>query len=238
MRLHVHEWGTGDRVALLVHGLFADAAGNWHRVGPALAERGFHVLAPELRGHGQSPRGLYTPQLWADDLVDSLPKGAQVAIGHSLGGMSLALAVDRLQPKAAIYIDPAWKMSAGLHTSMGAAWQAQVHWTAEQWRTANPRWSERDLQARVASMQLFDPACIQGLAPGGGHDHAPQAAAPPSLVLVADPSPFLPPEDVAELRARGLTAETLPGATHGMFREDFGLFMAAFDSWLAAQGTL
>src|ERR1700685_3993853 len=83
MKLNVHEWGIGDRTALLIHGLFADHQ-NWYRVGPALAERGYRVIAPDLRGHGASPRGTYSPELWAADLIESLPKNADLAIGHSL----------------------------------------------------------------------------------------------------------------------------------------------------------
>src|SRR6266545_3685036 len=55
-RLYVHEWDGGDRVALLVHGITADS-GSWWRVGPELADRGYHVYAPHLRGHGRSRRG-------------------------------------------------------------------------------------------------------------------------------------------------------------------------------------
>jgi pimeloyl-ACP methyl ester carboxylesterase len=108
MKLNVHEWGTGDRTALLIHGLFADHQ-NWYRVGPALAERGYRVIAPDLRGHGASPRGAYSPELWAADLVESLPKNADLAIGHSLAGMALALAAKELAVRRAIYVDPTWK---------------------------------------------------------------------------------------------------------------------------------
>lgn len=59
MQLHTREWGTGDRTALLVHGIMSDSR-TWRRVGPALAERGYRVLAVDLRGHGRSPRGEYT----------------------------------------------------------------------------------------------------------------------------------------------------------------------------------
>src|SRR5260370_33313150 len=110
MKLNVHEWGTGDRTALLIHGLFADHQ-NWYRVGPALAERGYRVIAPDLRGHGASPRGAYSPALWAADLIERLPKNADLAIGHSLAGMALALAVKELTVRRAIYIDPTWLMS-------------------------------------------------------------------------------------------------------------------------------
>ena len=113
-RLYVHEWGAtkgGDadsrRVALLVHGITSDS-GSWWQVGPELAGRGYHVYAPHLRGHGHSPRGPYSVEAWADDLVESVPAEPDLAIGHSLGGLVLAAAVDRLRPRRVVYEDPAW----------------------------------------------------------------------------------------------------------------------------------
>src|SRR5260370_37016050 len=102
MKLNVHEWGTGDRTALLIHGLSADHQ-NWYRVGPALAERGYPVIAPDLRGHGASPRGAYSPELWAAALDESLPKNAELAIAHSLAGVALALAARKLALRQAVY---------------------------------------------------------------------------------------------------------------------------------------
>lgn len=116
MRLHTTTWGSGDRTALLVHGLMADHR-TWRRVGPALADRGYRVIAVDLRGHGASDRApgpeAYRPDDHADDLVETLPAGAELAIGHSLGGLVLARAVERLAPARAVYSDPAWHLAAG-----------------------------------------------------------------------------------------------------------------------------
>jgi len=232
MKLNLHEWGTGNRVALLIHGLFADHQ-NWYRVGPALAERGYRIIAPDLRGHGASPRGIYSPELWAADLVESLPRNANLAIGHSLAGMALALAVKELAVQRAIYIDPTWKMSKEQHGSFGPTWRGQLTWTEEQWRAANPRWGAGDIEARMQSMRTFDPLCIEGLASGDGHDHMLQKTDIPALVLVADPSSFVSSEDAAVLSSGGFDVQTLAGTSHSMFREDFDKFMSAIDAWLA-----
>ena len=48
------------RTAVLVHGI-ARAAGSWWRVAEALVERGYYCLAPDLRGHGQSPSRSASP---------------------------------------------------------------------------------------------------------------------------------------------------------------------------------
>ena len=230
MKLHVHEWGTGNRIALLIHGLFADHQ-SWWRVGPALAEQGYHVLAPDLRGHGRSNRGEYTPEQWAADLIETLPKMADLAIGHSLAGMALAIAAPQLEVQRAIYVDPAWKMTPDQHLSFAATWRGQLNWTTDQWIQANPRWAAGDIEARVSSMKTFDPKCIVGLAPGDGHDHMPRSIGCPSLVLIADPSPFVTEEDQKELESCGMDAWKLKGTSHSMFREDFDLFMGSIHRW-------
>jgi pimeloyl-ACP methyl ester carboxylesterase len=70
--LATRAWGDGADpsrpLAVLVHGVTSSSR-SWWRVGPALAERGFRVLAVDLRGHGASPRpvaGLAAADLAAD----------------------------------------------------------------------------------------------------------------------------------------------------------------------------
>lgn len=231
MKLNVVELGDGPRTAILVHGLLSDH-GAWCRVAPAMVDRGYHVLMPELRGHGLSPRGPYDPRSWAGDLVETLPAGADLAVAHSLGGMSLALAVDRLRPKRAVYVDPAWKVSAEGHERSRTAFRAQLDWDAARLRTANPRWSDEDVIARAASLKRMDPLCIDGLLPGRGHDHMPRTTSIPALVMLADPSDLVPPADAQALRRGGFDVVTVPGAGHSIFRDDFAGFMKALDAWL------
>ena len=235
MRLNVVEVGAGPKTAILIHGLLSDS-GAWCRVAPAMVDRGYHVLMPELRGHGRSPRGDYTPEAWADDLVESLPTGADLAVGHSLGGLSLALAVDRLAPRLAVYVDPAWKVSAEGHERSRAEFRGQLGWDAPQLRTAHPRWADEDVAARAASLKRMDPRCIDGLLPGGGHDHSPARASVPSLVMLADPSDLIPPADAERLRQAGFDVVTVSGAGHSIFRDDFDGFMHALDAWLERRG--
>jgi pimeloyl-ACP methyl ester carboxylesterase len=79
---------------LLVHG-FMDAAATWDMVAPALAARGFRVLAPDLRGYGDgarlSPGAYYYFADYVFDLADLVvqlvPAGAKLlVVGHSMGG--------------------------------------------------------------------------------------------------------------------------------------------------------
>jgi pimeloyl-ACP methyl ester carboxylesterase len=56
LRVHVLEAGfeTGDRpCVLLLHG-FPELSFSWRKVMPALAEAGYHVIAPDQRGYGRT----------------------------------------------------------------------------------------------------------------------------------------------------------------------------------------
>lgn len=77
-------WGEEGRpLAVLVHGV-TDSSRAWWRVGPWFAEDGWRVGAPDLRGHGKSPRirGGESLEDLAGDLSETLggllvPAGAR-----------------------------------------------------------------------------------------------------------------------------------------------------------------
>jgi pimeloyl-ACP methyl ester carboxylesterase len=91
-RLVWHEMGEGRPVVLL-HGLFSTADMNWIRFGHAaeLASRGFRVIMPDLRAHGESAaphdEASYPPDVLARDGLELI---AQLRLGdYDLGGYSL-----------------------------------------------------------------------------------------------------------------------------------------------------
>ena len=231
LRLHVEEMGGGGLTAILIHGLLSDH-GAWCRVAPVLVDRGYRVLMPDLRGHGVSPRGEYTPSAWAADLVESLPRGADLAIGHSLGGMALGLAVDSLAPRRAAFVDPAWKTTPQQDLRYGPQFHAELDFDEAQLRAAHPLWADEDIAARIASMARFDPACIDALVAGDGHDYAPKSPVTKSLVMLADPSDLVPPRDAEALRDAGFDVVSVPGSGHSIFRDDLDRFLAALENWL------
>ncbi|MFJ6215393.1 alpha/beta fold hydrolase [Streptomyces sp. NPDC092296] len=238
MRLHVRGWGSGARTALLVHGMMSDHR-SWRRVGPWLARRGYRVLAVDLRGHGRSPRGpgtapaeRYLPELFAGDLVDTLPTGADLALGHSLGGLALSLAVDRLRPRRAVYSDPAWCIPGpgrGLDPA-GFAWFRTA--AREQIAALNPRWEQTDVDIELATLALWDPDTGGGLAGVAGRALLPERPAVPSLVQLADPSFMIGPEHAAELARRGFEVRTVAGAGHTIHRDDLPGFLSSLDGWV------
>ena len=92
VRLAYHELGEGRPVVLL-HGLFSDAKMNWIKFGHAqkIADRGFRVIMPDLRAHGQSakPHGeqYYPKGILARDLRELI---ARLGLAEfDLGGFSL-----------------------------------------------------------------------------------------------------------------------------------------------------
>ena len=54
LRVHILEAGDAGRpCVLLLHG-FPELAYSWRKVMPALAEAGYHAVAPDLRGYGRT----------------------------------------------------------------------------------------------------------------------------------------------------------------------------------------
>ncbi len=91
--LEALEAGSGGRPLLLVHG-FTGAKEDFADHADLLADQGWHVVAPDLRGHGTSdqPDGTesYSLKTFATDvlaLADALGWDRFVLLGHSMGGM-------------------------------------------------------------------------------------------------------------------------------------------------------
>ncbi|MEU6673924.1 alpha/beta hydrolase [Streptomyces sp. NPDC046925] len=236
MKLNIHESGTrdgaaaADKVALLIHGGMSDHR-TWHAVEEHLVGLGYRVVAPDLRGHGRSPRGEYRPELLAADLVENLPVGADVAIGHSLGGLSLALAASRLRPKRAVYSDPGFllrNVPAGAHAGMR---HMVASATAESVSAMNPRWSPEDVAAELSGFALFDPeflSCVERFE----QSYLPESAVVPSLVQLADPSLCIDSRGVAQLEERGFEVCRVPRAGHCIHRDDPQAFLKSLDGWI------
>ncbi|MCK7622050.1 alpha/beta hydrolase [Streptomyces sp. RS10V-4] len=231
MQLHTHEWGTGDRIAVLIHGIMSDHR-TWHRVGPALAARGYRVLAVDLRGHGRSPRGDYGPELFADDLVDTLPPGAEVVLGHSLGGLALSLAVERLRPRRAVYCDPAWSLAGVGQPVDPAVFVTFKNADRARIRAFNPRWDDADVEVELATLADWDTATALALSGGHLRDRTPERPVVPSLVQIAGEGFLFTREAAKELTGRGFEVRTVAGAGHTIHRDDLPGFLAGLEGWI------
>src|ERR1700712_6106476 len=90
IRMHIAEQGTGPLV-VLCHG-FPEAWYSWRHQIEALSAAGFHVVAPDMRGYGQTeaPAAIeqYTMLHLVGDMVGLLDAlGAETAViaGHARG---------------------------------------------------------------------------------------------------------------------------------------------------------
>jgi pimeloyl-ACP methyl ester carboxylesterase len=111
LELAYREMGTG-RPLVLIHGYFSTAMVNWVRYGHAakLVARGYRVIMPDLRGHGDSARPhdavFYPRDVLADDglaLVEHLKLTDYDLGGYSLGGRTTVRMLARgASPRRAI----------------------------------------------------------------------------------------------------------------------------------------
>jgi pimeloyl-ACP methyl ester carboxylesterase len=116
--LHYQTWGAPNpaRAVVLIHGLTANHM-TWALLGPHLADAGYYVIAPDLRGRGLSakpPQG-YGVAFHAADLLgllDALNIREADIVGHSLGaviGMYLS-AVHSARVRRLVMVDAGGKI--------------------------------------------------------------------------------------------------------------------------------
>ncbi len=235
MRILTETTGSGDRTALLIHGIMSDHR-CWHRVRELLVDRGYRVTTVDLAGHGRSPRSRrYSPARWAADVVESVRDEVgtpELVVGHSLGGLVTTHVVGQLRPARVIYIDPAFSAPTGWRRVLIGILLATFRTpTREKVAKGNPRWSAEDVELEVETVRLWDRRTVFGLA-GASTAAAPDRLVAPSLLVLADHSMLVPQPLADRMRELGMTVAVVPGAGHVVFRDDFDGFLAAADSWL------
>jgi len=240
-------------LALLVHGVTSSSR-TWWRVGPALAGRGFRVLAVDLRGHGASPRaaaGLAVADL-ADDVAETVAGAApggpvDLLVGHSLGAL-VALELAGRQPGSArrlVVEDPPgassvdWaEVAAGIEADTARA-ATDPEGLRRDLEAANPAWPPGEAERRVADLADCDGRAIAGaVRPGVAFDLPALLAAArlPVLLLLAEEAlgsllTGLDRKAAVEAVAEGAT-RVLP-AGHSLHREALDSWLAALDDWLS-----
>jgi lipase len=113
VRLHTYEWGDPDAPPLVcLHGVTAHAE-RYRRLAEQHWAKRFHVVAPDLRGHGRS--GWEPPWTFATHIadiletLDTLGIGEADWVGHSFGGR-LVLELEAAHPervRRVVLLDPA-----------------------------------------------------------------------------------------------------------------------------------
>ncbi len=178
---------SGDEYAppvVLLHAL-GEGKSDWDSFSAALADS-FCLVAPDLRGHGESEwPGSYSFQLMKDDIIgllDGLGLSAVTLVGHSLGGV-VALGVAMERPDLVVRL------------------------IIEDVVPPYPR-DDRPVPARPADVELpFDWAVLEAsYAPPGPRDLAMwdglAKISAPTLIIGGGPESHIPAEKIAEVAAR------------------------------------
>lgn len=111
--VHYLRTGGNNPPIVLLHGLMTSGI-CWTPVARAL-QRDYDVIMPDARGHGNSgisSQGYLYENLAADvvSLIDALDLANPVLVGHSMGGMTAAVAASRTlkRLRGLILVDPAF----------------------------------------------------------------------------------------------------------------------------------
>ncbi|MTV25965.1 alpha/beta hydrolase [Nitriliruptoraceae bacterium ZYF776] len=244
VRLHTHAWNplaTGPR-ALLLHGLGSDGA-TWWRLASQLADEGWSVLAPDLRGHGRSPAAVdHRIATLARD-VALLGAAYDLVVGHSLGGAVAAtlLADAEVEIRGAVLVDPVLRLAADDRERLRVEQRADVgRLAADEVAAANPRWDPRDVDRKVLAAAQVAPSVVDAVVDHNDPwDVAGSAGAWTARVhlLAADPAvgSLLAPALLDQLvDGDRVTGEVVPGAGHAIHRDDPATVAAAVGAVVGA----
>ena len=128
--LHCLVWGdVADPSVVLVHGNGGHAHW-WDALVPALVP-GWRVLAPDLRGHGESAWAeppAYRIDDYADDLravLDALVVGRVALVGHSMGGR-IAVRFAAAHPERVRGLAILDSRMTGVDRTAAAAWRGRI----------------------------------------------------------------------------------------------------------------
>jgi pimeloyl-ACP methyl ester carboxylesterase len=170
LRHHLLEWDGGGRTTVLcLHG-FLDLAWGFAPIAPALAAAGYHVVAPDLRGHGDTDRvgagGYYYFMDYLPDVADLVEQVARdrlILVGHSMGGSVAAIYAGAFpdRPERIVVME-------GIHAEerpgedparRAAEWVLSVRRARERGPRVLPT-----IEDCAARLRRFDPRCPPDLA--------------------------------------------------------------------------
>ncbi len=209
--------------------------------GALLAERGYRVLAPDMRGHGESARGdgdFSTASLLAD-IAASVPTAPDVLIGHSFGGYLAQAGVlaGVFQPRALLLEDPVSHFADKQSPQEMLAWdEANLPHDIEGLMRLNPKWSRRDAAWKLLSLEQIDfadaRAAFAGNAPWDLRPHAAEISRrQPTVWILPKTSRFIPTVDQERLRqdVGDASVVVLDHVGHSVHRDDVEAFVGALE---------
>jgi pimeloyl-ACP methyl ester carboxylesterase len=233
IRIDYLRTGGAKPPVVLLHGLTGSGAG-WTPLARALEAAEFDVVMPDARGHGGSsaPDGGYRYDDLANDvvgLVRGLDLARPVLLGHSMGGMTAAVAASRGGGmfRGVVLVDPTFlspERQREVHESDVAAQHRRIlglrkaDFVAEL-RARHPRRSdemitllaEARLGTQLAAFDVLTP-------PNPPYREVVRAINVPTLLVIGDDGPVVTLEMATELRALNprVRVEVIHGAGHGL----------------------
>ncbi len=258
LRIHYLDWGRAGKPPLvLLHGI-GRVAHTFDHVASHFNER-YHVLAVDLRGHGDSdwdPKGAYLVEDYVKDLeglVDELRLGRIVLWGNSTGGrvaqMFAGMHPDRV---AAVIVedvgperprDIADSVTRRIQREDETGWASEEELLAEL-ETNSPRTSEEVLRAyahhgskRREDGRIIwkrDPNIARGFVPTKLWQYVREIQSP-ILYVLGGKSPIVPPEIQERLRKTlpQVQIVTMPGLGHYPSEEEPEDYLEIVDRFLA-----
>jgi lipase len=249
MRLHVHEWGLADAPPLVcLHGVTGHGERFKRLAEERWAER-FHVIAPDLRGHGRSGyEPPWTLQTHVADLIETIDAlGIEQAdwVGHSFGGrLILELAARHPERiRRAVLLDPAIQVLPHIALTVAESELIEpVYASADDYadrRTDSPPREFVLEDARLHCVELPDgrlrrrtsqPAVISIYGELAAAPPAPETLRAPTLLIHA-PSYGLVRDEQLDAYADRVETLTVPGM-HMVIWDAFDEVADAVDSFL------
>jgi lipase len=254
LKLHAYEWGgPGAPLVVCLHGV-QGYGGRFARLAEERLAGRFLVVAPDLRGHGQSSwEEPWTLAAHVEDVLETV-EGPACWIGHSFGGRLVAeiMAIRPELVERAVMLDPALIVPADY-----AALLAEEELAADVW-FATP---EEAVEATYASLtrppapstlsEEIRAHLVQGDDGRFRYRYSPEAVAAGYLELAEVPPPWwhsgVPTLIVAGMESKfvsvgevaaytqglgdRLEVEVVPGG-HGVLREAFEETAGAIDAFL------
>ncbi len=201
---------------LLLHGVQSSGA-TWWRIAEGLAQRGADVTAPDLRGHGASPRA---DRYRLADFVADLRPAWDLVVGHSLGGTlaAYALANHAAFARRAVLLDPVFDLPDDGFDDLVAGQLAELTLTHDELRERHPRWHPEDIRRKAEAARACDPHAAEATLRENrpwDHGHLLARSDTPLTILGADPAHGALFAPIADPRYT-----MLAGAGHSLHRDN------------------
>jgi pimeloyl-ACP methyl ester carboxylesterase len=260
LRIHYLEWGSSDKPPLIMlHGI-GRVAHTFDHIAPHFASR-YHVLAVDMRGHGDSdwdPKGAYLVEDYVKDIegmAQQLRLRNIVIWGNSTGGR-VAQVFAGLHPELVSAVisedvgperprEIADGMTARLKREDETGWASEDELLAQQ-KNGSPRTSEEILRAYVhfGSKRRPDGRIIWKRDPAIGNGFVPtelwrfvREIKSPIIYVVGGRSTIVPAATQDELRKVLPQAQivTIAGVGHYPSEENPSEFLGVVDKFLAGK---